>query len=213
MVPARYVVPMLTGIAMYKAEGRPQPRALEAAAARRPRWLPEPRRIPWLTLGLIAVGGVAGALTRQALWAAFPQRAPFDWTTLFINVTGRGLIGMLMAALAQFRHAPRLTSSFLGTGVLGGFTTFSTYIVEIQRSIASGRPATGLAYLIITLIGALLAARAGMAVARLFSRLRSPAVARLFSRLRRPEVMMRNGAAAEPPDEPLRADNADPVRR
>lgn len=186
---------------MYKAEGRPQPRALEAAAARRPRWLPEPRRVPWLTLGVIAGGGVAGALARQALWAAFPHRAPFDWTTLFINVTGCGLIGMLMATLARFRHAPRLTRSFLGTGVLGGFTTFSTYIVEIQRSIASGHPATGLAYLVVTLIGALLAVRGGMAVAR------------LPGRSRRPQVMMRNGAAAEPLDEPLRAGNAGPVRR
>ena len=128
-------------------------------------------RIPWLTLGVIAAGGVIGALARQGLWAAFPHRAgAFDWTTLGINAGGCALIGVLMTAITEVRHAHRLTGPFLGVGVLGGFTTFSTYIIEIQRSVTSGAPQTALAYLAATLAAALLAVYAGVAVTRLLSR-------------------------------------------
>lgn len=156
---------------MYKAASRPESPALEPPAARgRGRQL-DLRRIPWMTIGVIAAGGVIGALARQALWAEFPHRAgAFDWVTLAINVAGCGLIGMLMTAITEFRHAHRLTRPFLGVGVLGGFTTFSTYIVEIQRSIAVRAPETGLAYLAITAAAALLAIYAGSAVTRLFGR-------------------------------------------
>lgn len=128
-------------------------------------------RIPWLTLGVIAAGGVIGALARQGLWAAFPHQAgAFNWTTLGINSAGCALIGALMTAITEIRHAHRLTVPFLGVGVLGGFTTFSTYIIEAKASITSGAPQTGLAYLAVTLAAALLAVYAGVAATRLLSR-------------------------------------------
>ena len=149
-----------------------RPRILETEAARGAPWRrPWPRRIPWLTLGVIAAGGVIGGLARQGLWVAFPHRAgAFDWTTLGINVSGCALIGALMAAVTEVRHAHRLTGPFLGVGVLGGFTTFSTYIVEAQQSIISGAPGTGLAYLAATPAAALLAVSAGVTLTRLLSR-------------------------------------------
>lgn len=129
------------------------------------------RRIPWLTLAVIAAGGVIGALARQGLWAAFPHRpGTFDWTTLGINAGGSALIGALMVAVAEVRHAHRLTAPFLGAGVLGGFTTFSTYIVEVQKSISAGAPQTALAYLAATLVIALLAVYAGATLTRMLSR-------------------------------------------
>jgi fluoride exporter len=131
----------------------------------------KPQRIPWLTLTVIAVGGLAGALARQGLWAAFPHAAGvFDWTTLGINAGGCGLIGVLMVAVTDVWHGHRLTAPFLGVGVLGGFTTFSTYIVEIQKSITSGAPQTGLAYMAITLAAAMLAVYAGVTLTRLVTR-------------------------------------------
>jgi fluoride exporter len=129
------------------------------------------RRIPWLTLAVIAAGGVIGALARQGLWAAFPHRpGTFDWTTLGINAAGSALIGALMVAVAEVRHAHRLTAPFLGAGVLGGFTTFSTYIVEVQKSISAGAPQAALAYLAATLVIALLAVYAGATLTRMLSR-------------------------------------------
>ena len=128
------------------------------------------RQIPWLTLSAISAGGVLGALARQGLWAAFRHGGGFDWTTLCINVAGCGLIGVLMTILTEVRHAHRLTGPFLGVGVLGGFTTFSTYIVGIQKLITSGSPQSGLAYLAATLAGALLATYAGVRLTRLLAR-------------------------------------------
>jgi CrcB protein len=126
--------------------------------------------IPWLTLGVISAGGVLGALARQGLWALLRHGGGLDWTTLCINIAGCGLIGVLMTLLTEIRHAHRLTGPFLGVGVLGGFTTFSTYIVGTQKLISSGVPEIGLAYLAATLAGALLATYAGVRLARLVGR-------------------------------------------
>lgn len=60
----------------------------------------------------------------------------------------------------------RLLGPFLGTGLLGGYTTFSTYIVDIQRLLAAGAPRTALAYLASTLLAALAAVYAGITIAR-----------------------------------------------
>jgi CrcB protein len=129
------------------------------------------RRIPWLELGVIAVGATLGALARRGLWAEFPHPASgFDWTTLGINAGGCALIGVLMVSITEVWHAHRLTGPFLGAGVLGGFTTFSTYIVEIQESVSAGAAQTGLAYLAATLTAALLAVAAGMTLTRLITR-------------------------------------------
>lgn len=159
---------------MYKAGSRPAPRPFETRADRRVAWHRQRLgRIPWLTLGVIAAGGVIGALARQGLWAAFSHRVgAFDWTTLGINTGGCALIGALMTAITEVRHAHRLTGPFLGIGVLGGFTTFSTHIIETQASIKTGAPQRGLAYLAATLAAALLAVYAGVTVTRLLSRVR-----------------------------------------
>ena len=156
---------------MSKVASRRRPEPFEGSATSRASWQAGLSRVPWLTLGVIAVGGVIGALARQGLWAAFPHRpGAFDWTTLGINAGGCALIGALMTAVTQVRHAHRLAGPFLGVGVLGGFTTFSTYIIEIQQSIRAGVPATGLAYLAATLAAALLAVYAGVTITRLLAR-------------------------------------------
>ena len=156
---------------MYKADDRPGSQLVETEAPSEGRW-PRPglRRVPWVTLGVISAGGVIGALARQGLWAVFPRGAGFDWTTLGINVAGCALIGVLMVAVTEVWHVHRLAARFLGVGVLGGFTTFSTYIIDIQKSITSGAPQTGLAYLAATLTAALLAVYAAVTLTRLIAR-------------------------------------------
>ena len=156
---------------MSKVGSRRESQPFQARAPGRRSWRAELRRVPWLTLAVIAVGAVIGALARQGLWAVYPHRpGSFDWTTLAINASGCFLIGALMTAVTQVRHAHRLTGPFLGVGVLGGFTTFSTYIIEAQQSITDGVPATGLAYLAATLVAALLAVYAGVTITRLLAR-------------------------------------------
>ena len=109
----------------------------------------------------VSAGGVLGALARFALSTAWPHEAgDFPWVTWVINVTGCFLLGMLMALIARRWPAQRYIRPFLGTGVLGGYTTFSTWAVETLQS----RPWVALAYGGATVAGALLAAWAGGAV-------------------------------------------------
>jgi CrcB protein len=81
----------------------------------------------------------------------------FPASTWAINVLGCALIGVLMVLITEVWSRQRLLRPFLGTGVLGGFTTFSTYTVDIQRLVAGAHLGTALLYLTLTPIGALLA--------------------------------------------------------
>ncbi|MBV1852190.1 fluoride efflux transporter FluC [Catellatospora tritici] len=125
------------------------------------------RRGQWDVLGVISAGGVLGALARYGLGVAFPQPPDgFPWTVFGINVLGCGLIGVLMVLVTQVYPGRRLLRPFLGTGVLGGFTTFSTYTVDIVRLLHAGAPGTALAYLAGTLVSALLAVYGGTVLTR-----------------------------------------------
>ncbi|OLF08056.1 chromosome condensation protein CrcB [Actinophytocola xinjiangensis] len=118
-------------------------------------------------LGVIAAGGGLGALARHGLAQALPT-APrgFPWHTLIANVAGCLLIGVLMVVITEVITAHRLVRPFLGVGVLGGFTTFSTYASEIRALLAPGTVALAFLYLAGTLVAALLAVVAGMAGTR-----------------------------------------------
>ncbi|MFC5143690.1 fluoride efflux transporter CrcB [Streptomyces aureoversilis] len=106
----------------------------------------------------VSLGGGAGAAARYGAGLLWPTPAgAFPWTTLLINVVGCALIGVLLALIAELAAPHRLVRPFLGTGVLGGFTTFSTYTVDVQRLIDDGHVATALACLAGTLAGALAA--------------------------------------------------------
>ncbi|MQY04357.1 fluoride efflux transporter FluC [Actinomadura macrotermitis] len=134
----------------------------------------ELRNAPWSTLAAISAGGVCGALARYGATTAFPH-APgsFDWATFAVNVSGCVLIGMLMVAITEVWQPHRLLRPFLGVGVLGGFTTFSTAIVEVRQAAAAGAAGTALAYLAATLVCALAGVWAGTRVMRLAARRRT----------------------------------------
>lgn len=109
-------------------------------------------------LAAISVGGAAGAAARYLIGATWPTPAgAFPVSTLAINLLGCALIGVLMVLITEVWSGQRLLRPFLGTGVLGGFTTFSTYTVDIQRLVAGTHTGTALLYLSLTPIGALLA--------------------------------------------------------
>lgn len=117
-------------------------------------------------LAAIAAGGVVGASARALIQQALPAReGDFPWATLGVNLAGCLLIGMLMVFIGRRRSDRRLLRPFAGVGVLGGFTTFSTYVVEIQQAVAAGAVPAALSYLLGTVFGALLAVAAGTALA------------------------------------------------
>jgi len=115
----------------------------------------------------VAVGGVAGAEARYGLEVAWPHPAgQFPWTTLLINVLGCLLIGVLLGALARAPRPPRLARPLLGTGVLGGFTTFSAYAVDVAGLGHAGRWAVAAAYLVLTVVACVAATAVGLVVVR-----------------------------------------------
>nr|WP_246102279.1 fluoride efflux transporter CrcB [Streptomyces piniterrae] len=110
----------------------------------------------WPVLGVVALGGALGASARYGASLLWPTAAgAFPWTTLIVNATGCAVIGVFMVVITDVWAAHRLVRPFFGTGVLGGFTTFSTYAADIQQLMAAGRAGTGLAYLALTLVAAL----------------------------------------------------------
>lgn len=124
-------------------------------------------RAPWSVLGAISLGGATGALARYGIGYALPASPTgFPWGTFGINVFGCLLIGILMVLIGGRWAGRPLVRPFLGVGVLGGFTTFSTYVVDIQRMAQNGAAGTALAYLVATVVAALAAVYLGTALAR-----------------------------------------------
>ncbi|MGW4353395.1 fluoride efflux transporter FluC [Nocardia sp. NPDC004582] len=109
-------------------------------------------------LTVISAGGAIGALTRYGLAQLWPTPAHgFPWATFATNVLGCFLIGVLMVIVTELRTPHPLVRPFLGVGILGGFTTFSTYANETRALLEPGTVATAFTYLAATLSCALLA--------------------------------------------------------
>lgn len=107
---------------------------------------------------MVALGGAIGAVARFGIGAGWPAGAgSFPWATFTINIAGCALIGVLMVLIAEVLPARRLLRPFAGTGVLGGFTTFSSYAVEVERLVATGAARTALVYLVATPVAAVAA--------------------------------------------------------
>jgi CrcB protein len=118
-------------------------------------------------VAVVAFGGVLGAEARYGLGRLWPTSGTgFPWTTLLINAVGCLVIGVFLVAITEGRPAHRLVRPFFGTGVLGGFTTFSTYCVDIRRLLEGHRLLSAFGYLTGTLLAALAAVALGAAGTR-----------------------------------------------
>lgn len=117
----------------------------------------------WRVLAVIAAGGALGATARYAASLARPvTEGAFPWTVFGVNVTGCALIGVLMVLLTERDGAAHpLVRPFLGVGVLGGFTTFSTYAADVSELLVRQEVATAVAYAAATAVAALGAVWAG----------------------------------------------------
>lgn len=112
----------------------------------------------WDLLAVMAAGGVAGAEARYGLARALPHAAgAFPWATVITNASGCLLIGVLMVVLLDVIRPHRFVRPFLGVGVLGGFTTYSTFAVDTQQLIVRHRPGVAIAYIAVTFVSCLLA--------------------------------------------------------
>jgi CrcB protein len=118
-------------------------------------------------LAAVTVGGMIGAAARYQAGVWWPTaRGHFPYTTLDINVFGCALIGVLLVLVTDVFTNRRLLRPFLGTGVLGGFTTFSTYNVDIKRLLQSGHTLLAM----VDLFGGVIAALVAVTVATRLTR-------------------------------------------
>ncbi|WP_236241920.1 CrcB family protein [Streptomyces sp. CC228A] len=130
------------------------------------------RGTDWPVVGAVALGGGAGALARHGASVAWPTaQGGFPWATLWTNVLGCAVIGVFMVLLDAAGRPHRLVRPFFGTGVLGGFTTFSTFAVDVRVLVGEGQALRAAVYLAATPVAALLAvALAAWAAGRLLER-------------------------------------------
>jgi fluoride exporter len=124
----------------------------------------------WDVLLVIAIGGALGSLTRWGVAEELPHRgAEFPWGTWTVNVVGAFLLGVLTVLVSDVWPGRRYARPFFGVGFLGGFTTFSTYVLDARGAYAAGSPAVALGSLLLTLAVALPAAWAGLWLTRKLS--------------------------------------------
>ena len=120
------------------------------------------------SFALVAVGGAVGTLARHGIAEALDGDRLFPWPTFLVNVTGSFALGALLAVLLVRDHsapANRLRL-LLGTGFLGGYTTYSALAVETDTLLRGDHVALGLAYAAGSVVAGLVAAYAGVAAAR-----------------------------------------------
>ena len=121
----------------------------------------------WDVLALISLGGAIGSLARWALAEALPHtHSAFPWATTVTNVTGCFALGVLMVLALEVWPPSRYVRPFAGVGVLGGYTTFSTAMLETRSLAAAGRPVLASEYAVGTTLAGLGAVAVAIALTR-----------------------------------------------
>jgi fluoride exporter len=108
-------------------------------------------------VALVVVGGFVGTLARYGLSLALPVSGGWPLGTLAANLTGAFALGWLVTRFADDVRVRLL----LGTGLISGYTTYSTLAVELERLLAEGSTVTAVTYAVVTLVGGIAAAVGG----------------------------------------------------
>ncbi len=105
-------------------------------------------------MAVVAIGGVGGALLRNAVLLAWPTPPnTLPWATLTVNLTGSLVLGALLTLLAVGFPRARLPRLLVGSGFVGAYTTFSTWMVETTLLVRSDRLGLAATYLGLSLAG------------------------------------------------------------
>lgn len=134
---------------------------------------PLPVHLTPFFLGLVAIGGALGSLSRYGVEQLLGTTNGLPVGTLTVNIVGAFALGVLLEWLAvrgsgaSHRRADRL---LIGTGFLGGFTTYSAFAFETDGLLRDGRAGLAVAYALTTVVVGLLASLAGVVAARAAAR-------------------------------------------
>jgi fluoride exporter len=115
-----------------------------------------------MTTVLVGIAGTVGVLARYGISRLTLHTDALVWSTVGVNILGSFLLGLLVAENwfeRDFREA-------LGVGFLGGFTTFSTFSVQIVLEVDSGESGRAAGYLLASVVGGVAAATAGYVLGR-----------------------------------------------
>ncbi len=115
-----------------------------------------------MTALLVAAGGALGVLSRYGISRLTLHSEALIWSTVGINIVGSFLLGLLVAE----HWFSRDLREAIGVGFLGGFTTFSTFSVQVVLDTDAGEPGKALVYVVVSVIGGIAAAAAGYTLGR-----------------------------------------------
>jgi CrcB protein len=117
---------------------------------------------------LVAVGGAIGASLRHLVnLASLRLIGPaFPWGTMAVNIVGSLAMGVIIELLARRFNASIELRLFVATGILGGFTTFSSFSLDFAALWERGAALPALAYAIASVVGSILALFLGLWLAR-----------------------------------------------
>lgn len=126
-------------------------------------------------LGVVSVGGVLGSLARYGVAVAVPHSpVGFPWSTVLVNVIGSAGIGAVMAVVGTGARSP-LLRPLVGVGFLGGFTTFSTAMLDLHQGLVADAAAGAVTALALTWVAALMAVWVGWVLGGRIARRPGPA--------------------------------------
>jgi CrcB protein len=113
----------------------------------------------WLFYGAVLLGGMLGGSTRYLISLAFPaQTGQVPWGILAINLAGAFVLSLLLSGWVRRGHVAHPWRPFLATGVMGSFTTWSTFMADTYALYRDGYPLLASGYLVgATALGAVVA--------------------------------------------------------
>lgn len=117
---------------------------------------------------LACAGGAIGAGTRYAVtqWFAAKGWAAYPWATLVINVSGSMLMGLTVGLLLARTALPGELRVFLATGILGGYTTFSAFSLEVWQLAERGESGAAVAYIAASVVLSIAGLGLGLLIAK-----------------------------------------------
>jgi CrcB protein len=125
---------------------------------------------PFAASVLVALGGAAGAVLRHQVgrgltwWLGASAVTTFPWATFTVNLLGSLAMGLLAGGFARLGTAGESWRLLIGVGLLGGFTTFSAFSLELMMLIERGQAAVALTYAAVSVIAGLTALYVGLIV-------------------------------------------------
>lgn len=117
---------------------------------------------------LVMIGGAIGAGARHLVgkWTLHALGPGYPWGILTVNLVGGFVMGLLAGFLMRQSVSHENFRLFIGVGILGGFTTFSSFSLDVATMIERGDWGAALGYVLLSVIGSVLALFGGLALAR-----------------------------------------------